>query len=333
MNKHTVFYFLIVSVVFLILFLPPAPVAYGWGFHGHKKINNMAVFTLPPSMIGFFKSNIDFVTEHSVDPDKRRYAVSGEAERHFLDVDRYGANPFDSIPKFWKNAVGKYGEDSLHAHGILPWWIEKMLYRLTEAFKKQDKDRILHCAADIGHYIADAHVPLHTTRNYNGQLTNQKGIHAFWESRIPELYSENYDFLVGRAKYIDKPMDVIWQMIKSSYAAVDSVLKFEADLNLKFPPDKKYSFEVRGNQTVKVYSAEYTDAYNKLLNGMVERRMIAAVKMVGSFWYTAWVNAGQPQLDNIGSKDFNDSLKKSQEELEKIWKTGGPPKNDHGHED
>ncbi len=307
--------------------------AGAWGFFGHKRINRMAVFTLPPEMIGFFKKNIDYLTEHAVDPDKRRYATKDEAPRHYIDIDRYGASPFDSIPKFWSDAVKKYSEDTLNAHGILPWWIQRMVYRLTEAFKKEDADLILHYAADIGHYIADAHVPLHTTSNYNGQFTNQKGIHAFWESRIPELYADSYDYLAGRAKFIEKPLDAAWRIVKQSNAAVDSVLKLEAQLTKDFPSDKKYSFETRGNALVKVYSEEFSKAYNILLNGMVERRMLSSVEMVGSLWYTAWVNAGQPDLNRLGTKEFNDSLKKAHAEMDLIWKNGGSPKNGHGHED
>ena len=292
----------------------------------------MAVFTLPPEMVGFYKRHIDYITEHAVDPDKRRYANKDEAPRHYIDLDHYGKNPFDSIPKFWKNAVAKFTEDSLNAYGIVPWWIEKMVYKLTEAFKNQNAEMILYYSANIGHYIADAHVPLHTTENYNGQMTNQKGIHGFWESRIPELFADSFDYFVGSAKYIDKPIDAAWNAVKGSFAAKDSVLLFEAELNKTFSADKKYAYEVRGYATVKVYSEEYTKAYDKMLNGMVERRMMAAIKLVGSLWYTAWVNAGQPDLEKMETKEFSDSLKKANEEIEQMWKTG-QPKNDKGHDD
>lgn len=139
----------------------------------------MAVFALPPPMFGFYKHHIDFITEHAVDPDKRRYAVEGEAARHFIDLDRYGENPFDSIPKKWKDAVAKFGEDSLMAHGIVPWQIERSYYQLTKAFREHNLEKILKYSAEIGHYIGDAHVPLHCTQNYNGQLTDQHGIHGF----------------------------------------------------------------------------------------------------------------------------------------------------------
>ena len=88
-----------------------------WGFFGHKKINELAVFTLPQEMFGFYKDHIEYLIEHSVDPDKRRYGVVGEAECHYNDMDRYMTlqepNPFKNVPRRWKDAVDKYSEDTL----------------------------------------------------------------------------------------------------------------------------------------------------------------------------------------------------------------------------
>lgn len=311
--------FVIATLLFLI---PSKEPVYSWGFFAHKKINRMAVFTLPSEMIGFYKQHIEYITEHAVDPDKRRYANEDEAARHYIDIDHYGSHPFDSVPRFWKAAVKKYTEDTLKAYGIVPWHIEKMVYRLTEAFKAENLDLILHYSADLGHYIGDSHVPLHTTENYNGQLTNQKGIHGFWESRIPEMKSEQYDYFVGKAKYIEKPINKAWETVKASHAAVDSVLKFEAALNAKYSPDKKYSYENRGASLMKVYSKEYTLDYDKMIDGMVERRMRLAIITVGSLWYTAWVNAGKPDLSRYDNKEVSDSLKKALSAEEELWKTG-----------
>ncbi|HET6244910.1 MAG: S1/P1 Nuclease [Bacteroidetes bacterium] len=320
--KKKLFY--VFSLAFMLFFLSYG-VLYSWGFFAHKRINRIAVFTLPPNMIGFYKHHIEFVTEHAVDPDKRRYAVEGEAERHFIDVDRYykyGDNPFEVIPRKWKDAVAKFSEDTLRANGIVPWHIDVMVRRLTDAFREENVNKILRTSADLGHYIGDAHVPLHTTENYNGQLTNQKGIHGFWESRLPELYSDNYDFFVGKANYIEDPLETAWNIVKASFAAKDSVLLFEAELNETFPTDKKYSFENRGATLMKVYSAEYSKAYDQKLNGMVERRMRQTIIMVGSYWYTAWVNAGQPDLKRLLDKETTDQLKKQIAEEEEMWKTG-----------
>lgn len=312
----------ILIILTIIVFFPASQTAYSWGFFAHKKINRMAVFTLPPEMIGFYKKHIEYISEHAVDPDKRRNVNADEAPRHYIDIDHYGAAPFDAVPKYWKDAVKKFSEDTLKEYGILPWHIEKMMYNLQEAFMDEDIDLILHYSADIGHYIADAHVPLHTTENYNGQLTNQKGIHAFWESRIPELKSDAYDYWTGAAKYIDKPIDKAWKIVKASHAEVDSVLKFEAELNAKYAPDKKYSFEDRGKKSVKVYSVEYTNEYDQMLNGMVERKMRESITTVGSLWYTAWINAGKPDLSRLGDKGVSKTSKYSTEEEEDEHSSG-----------
>ena len=159
--------------------------------------------------------------------------------------------------------------------------------------------RILKYSAEIGHYISDAHVPLHTTENYNGQFTNQKGIHGFWESRVPELFFDDYDLITGKAIYIEKPLSTTWEFIEESYFAVDSVLSFEKILSNDWADDRKFSFEKRGQVTMKVYSREFSKEYSKRLNNMQERRMKASIKAVGSFWYTAWINAGQPDLNDL----------------------------------
>jgi hypothetical protein len=318
--------FLLVSVFFL-----PKQEARSWGFYGHKRINRMAVFTLPPGMFGFYKKHIEYITEHSVDPDKRRYGVEAEAPRHYIDIDHYGPNCFDSVPRLWKKAIGKYSEDTLQAYGIVPWWIDVMTYRLTQAFREGNVDKILRYSAELGHYVADAHVPLHTTENYNGQLTNQVGIHGFWESRVPELFGEEYDYFVGRAVYIESPLNTAWEIVRVSHSEVDSVLLLEAQLNGTIATDRKYAFENRGGATVKTYSEEYTRAYSAILNGMVERRMRASISTVGSLWYTAWVNAGQPDLALLENKDISDSAKKAQAAEDYLWQNGKVKAK--GHED
>lgn len=290
-----------------------------WGFFSHRQINRLAVFTLPPDMIGFYKKNIQYLTEAAVNPDRRRYAVVDEAPRHYIDLDHFGDSALYKMPRFWKEAVEKYSEDTLKAYGILPWHVTVMYYRLRDAFMTKDPTRILSLSADLGHYIADAHVPLHTTENYNGQLTGQHGIHAFWESRLPELFSSRYDFFVGKAEYVKNPQLTIWKAIESSNQHLDSVLMLEKSLTEKFG-EKKYSFETKGKQTVKVYSTEFSAAYHMALKGMVEQRMRGAIKMIGDFWYTAWVDAGQPDLKSlINYTPTEEELAVRKKELEE-WK-------------
>jgi len=353
-----------------------------WGFFGHRLINRMAVFTLPPELIPLYKEHIDFVSAHAVDPDKRRYATRHEGSRHYIDLDHWGVYPYDTLPRVWVTALAElleyrcvntggdtflleinkesrsknkhwvyrhilpqYYEDKrtvecdslnayfsdfacedcvevlvteqLSAHGILPYHLVKAQRNLTEAFRRGDLQRILSLSADIGHYIADAHVPLHTTQNYNGQLTGQKGIHAFWESRIPELFADEYDFFTGRAIYIENPVEYYWDIVLLSNSLVDSVLDIEKRLSLELPADQQYCFDVRGETIVRSECREYALAYSSSMQNMVERRMRAAVHAVGSAWFTAWVDAGQPRLQEfalIQSEAASLELKKLESE-------------------
>ncbi len=295
---------------------------FSWGFFAHKRINRLAVFTLPKEMMGFYKSNINAITEMAVGPDKRRYTDKEEAPRHYLDADHYGLNPFDSIPMKWKEAVAKYSEDTLKAYGTVPWRIQERMAELTKAFENRDSAKIVFYSAEIGHYVSDACVPLHSTENYDGQLTNQKGIHGFWESRLPELFSNDYNYFVGKARYLDDPLKTSFDILKGSFAAMDSVLKFEKELSASYPSDKKYSYEQKGKKNVQVYSVEYSKAYHDKMDGMVERRMRTAILMVGSYWYTAWVNAGQPNMKKLINKTVNTSEKQQVQKEEEGYMNG-----------
>jgi hypothetical protein len=324
---------IIVSVRSPILLLIILLVCGSWGFFGHKKINRLAVFTLPAEMIGFYKKNIQYIEEAAVNPDRRRYIQPDEAPRHFIDLDAYGDSTSAKLPRFWREAVAQRGDDSLKAHGVLPWNMFRVFMQLKDAFMVKDPERILKLSTDLGHYVGDAHVPLHTTKNYDGQFTGQNGIHAFWESRLPELFSKDYLFFTGKANYIPNVQRTAWQVVYRTNQSLDSVLRLEKQLSEKWS-DKKFNFETQGKQTVKVFSSDYSKAYHELLNGMVERQMRASILMTGSLWYTAWVDAGQPDLKElIDYKPSAEEIKRRENELKK-WKAAQrPQERSHEFED
>jgi hypothetical protein len=365
-----------------------------WGFYGHRLINRMAVFTLPSSMIGMYKYRIDYISDHAVDPDKRRYATRHEAVRHYIDLDQWGELPFDNVPRKWTDLLAAYtqldcithkgdtvrlhaplaedpregdvnkqmktfvirhviptyyedqwifdqdtvqkyfpnydcapclkilGQEHFSEHGILPFHLNWMQQRLTDAFARKDLPTVLRLSADFGHYIGDAHVPLHTTKNYNGQLSDQNGIHAFWESRIPELFAErDWDFMVGQARYIEDPVSYFWNIVLESHALVSDVLSIEKDLSITFPESEQYCFEERLSTVVRTQCADYARAYQDRMQGMVEARMQDAILAVGSAWFTAWVDGGQPELADF-INEMSDADKKAFEELERAFIKG-----------
>lgn len=293
-----------------------------WGFYGHKQINYYAVFLLPPELLAFFKPHIHWLSEHAVDPDKRRYVIKEEGPRHYIDIDHYGKYPFDELPLSWKDAVEKFSEDSVQKYGIVPWHVCTMLRRLTRAFEEKNFEAIMKNCAEIGHYISDAHVPLHANSNHNGQFTGQKGIHGFWEGRVPELLATEFDYLIGKAQYIGDPQGYIWARVLESALASDSVLRMEKVLSSNFRSDRKYSFEERNGRIIRQYSSAFTTSYHQALNGMVERRMRQAIFSVASFWYTAWVDAGQPNLQQLKNKNFSAKEMEAWEELDRQWRSG-----------
>lgn len=248
---------------------------------------------------------------HAVDPDKRRYVDQEEAPRHYIDLDHFvpsGVTDLetlqDKIPIYWNDAVEQLGEDSLREFGILPWHLNFMLYQLTRAFSEGNVESILRLSAEIGHYASDGHVPLHTTENYNGQLTGQKGIHALWESRIPERHAERYILLTDKASYLEKPQEEIWNIILASHSHLSHVFGSEMEIRNSFHSDAMYRPETKGRTVKKSYSNEFIDAYAAKNNDLVQQRMKQACHFIASLWYTAWVNAGQPKLNELSTQEI-----------------------------
>lgn len=304
--------------------------AWCWGFYAHERINELAVYLLPPGMQGLYRTQQDYLRRHATDPDKRRYAVPEEAPRHYIDLDRYGTYPFDSLPRNWDQAVIRYTEDSLQKHGIVPWWLEIMRNRLIKAFREKNIPKILQTSAEIGHYLADAHVPLHACSNHNGQYTDQRGIHGLWESRIPELLAETqWNFWIGHAQYIERTADYFWARVLESAQASDSVLRIERILNANFRTDHKYAFEERNGKLVRQYATAYALTYDSLLKGMVERRMRQSIYSIASLWFTCWVMAGQPDLPPTNKNKPDPEAREMIRQLDRLWRMKRNNDSDH----
>ena len=315
--------------LFTILFLLTGmPLSFGWGIWGHKHINKAAVFALPAELRTFFYNHIDFITEESVVPDIRKYTINDKMEfaRHYIDIEDFGM-PVEDFPKTMKEATSKFDSTLLQKSGMLPWYIQTITDKLTRAFKNKNKTEILFLAADLGHYIGDAHMPLHTSSNHDGQLTNQKGIHSFWESQLPELFGDRYNFYTGEAKFINNIADETWNIIKHSHQLADTVLITEKKLRESFSKEKIYKTDsnkniLKNQYKQPVHTLEYAKKYHDALNGMVENQMRAAIMATASYWYTAWVNAGKPNVTSLDSEDLTNRNKKYLKEDMKAWTKG-----------
>jgi hypothetical protein len=191
--------------------------------------------------------------------------------------------------------------------------------RLTGAFRARNKDSILFYAADLGHYIGDANVPLHTTVNYDGQLTNQKGLHSLWESMIPELEIEQYRLRSHhKARYLSNPEETVWQTIRRSWSLLDDVFLQEKEVSKSFTDSAKFRVQVRRGREVKSYTPAFAKAYNQRLSGTINEQLLHSADLIADMWYTAWVDAGRPDLSDLPGPVFDKAqLKKERKAYKK----------------
>ncbi len=285
---------LALAVCVLVLLLSSA--VFGWGFWAHREIHKYAIRSLPDELRSFFVENADTIIAKAVEPDQRRFTDPREAAYHFIDIDRYGQYPFNELPRSFDEAVKKFGRATVDSNGTVPWRIVEFTHKLSDAMRRRNAREIIFYSSNLGHYIADAHVPLHTTENYDGQLTDQKGIHARWESRLSEKFGAEYQLGPETVEYIADPLAKAFEIVLESYRLVDSVLALDREVRMEIPQADLLKAVQRRGRTEYEFSDQYYVRYHQKLHGMVERRMKDSIRRVASFWYTAWVDAGKPNL-------------------------------------
>ena len=299
-----------------------------WGIWGHEHINRAAVFALPMQMRTFYYNHADFITVESTGPDMKRsvYNDKSEGPKHYIDIEGFD-RPLDSLPRTTADKSKIYADSTLQKLGSLPWQIQDMMAKLTKAFKDGHKSEILLLSADLAHYLGDANMPLHTSLNYDGKLTGQPGVHSFWESRLPEIFGNSYNLNTREAKYIDDFTKETWRIIKKSHQLADTLLAIDRKVRASMPEDKLYKKDDQGNQLKTKYntpiqSDEYANAFHTALNGMVQEQMKTSITAVADFWYTAWVNAGKPDLNKLDDPELTEQNKTPLEKDYEAWKKG-----------
>ncbi|WBA42092.1 zinc dependent phospholipase C family protein [Hymenobacter canadensis] len=305
----------------LVLLVPVT--SPGWGFFAHRTIAQISVYALPASMQAFYFRHMKEIVRLSTSPDERRDSDPTEASKHFIDLDHFGDNPFGAMPKAWEKAEAKYTADTLRKYGTVPWTIIDVKDQLTTAFKQRDTVAIVRLSAELCHYVADAYVPLHTTENYDGQLTNQAGMHSLWESKLPERHIAEYKLDSESAKYVKEPLNDVWKVLQESYGFLGETFDREEKVTRQFTPETKYSFSHKFGKTRRFYSDAFADAYHKEVGGMVAFRLKLAPTFISSLWLTAWKDGGSPNLNELMGRKPDKADKDSLDAQLKIWKDNG----------
>lgn len=262
---------------------------FPWGDAAHIAIARASCRALPEGLGELFRANEDFLAYHSLDPDIRankEKALPPEERKerygHYIDIDLYGRFPFPAVPHSYEEAVKTYGEGTVRAWGVLPWRAEEYFDSTVSAMKADDWEAALLAAANLSHYIGDAHVPLHLTYNYNGQYTGNYGVHARFDVELAKRVLKRRELSPGIAEAGAEVADVaefIFGIIPDGYIWVDNILR--ADSKAK-----------RGRED---YDEVYYSRLEKLIGDLAHERMSAAARNVARIWLRAWVEAGKPK--------------------------------------
>lgn len=263
--------------------------AFAWGFAAHRFVNGRAIDTVPEPLRALLAANRRYLVEHAIDPDLWRNAgQSGEDPNHYLDMDAFGAYPFD-IPRVEAEHLARHGAGAA-GKGRVPWRVAELYRELVQAFRDQDGARILAAAATLGHYVGDSHVPLHAVLNYDGQLTGQKGFHARWESELFERFEDQVAPRVHAAAATPSrdPIALTFDALLESYqASIPALASDRASVGPRdfadTPADDRFD------------DAYYTKLY-ALEGDRLAARLEKAAERLGSLWLGAWEEAGRPAL-------------------------------------
>jgi hypothetical protein len=254
--------------------------AHAWGRNAQRLIVNKAVDTLPSDIRTFFESNRALLVQHVTDPLDSIAKNPAERHNHYIYLDKYGRFPFEALPRVYKAALTKFGKPKLDANGLLPWQIGVYSEKLTEAFKAGKWDEARLDAAILANYVAEAHDPFNTTDNFDGHLSGQMGISERFGTTLIDRYSSFFPMRPNDAVFISDPTDYAFDACLRSHSWLETILM--ADRTARHSENS--------------YTDEYYDRFYNQAAAILIRQLSDAATDVGSFWLTAWNNAGRPAL-------------------------------------
>jgi hypothetical protein len=264
----------------LLVLLLALPSSFGWGENAERMIADKAVDTLPDEMIYFFQANRQFIIQHVSDPAQSEAKNPSERRNNFIELDHYGPFPFAALPRVYTEAVAKYGRRTIQAHGQLPWQIGLYSQKLTNAFHDHNWEEAKLSAAILAHYVACAHDPFRSTTNSDGNLSLQPGVNERFGSGLVDRYQRFFFMKPNEASFIRDPTDHAFEMSSSAHAWIESILLADR----------------RAHAGLAGYNDEYYDRFYAQEGAVLIRQFADASTDLGSYWMTAWINAGRPQL-------------------------------------
>mgnify|MGYP003587041503 CR=1 FL=1 len=269
--------------IFLTAVLCTGGAASAWGWAGaqHIQISKAAGRDVPEEMAAFRDFSRPMVLP-AIYPDLWKETDLDEPPRHYFEPDRLppdldirALSPIQSVAIQQINAR----PDEI---GIAPWVICDLQAKMTSAMRTNDWLWAARCGATMAHYVADIHMPLHCTRNFNGQETWQVGIHERIETDMTKAFFSPDLIHPAPAAYLADPFHEVMGWIVNSTNLVPDLLK--ADIIAKRSANGRIDTE------------SYYRKLWELTESIIVRQIEDAVSHLASLWYTAWVDAGRPPI-------------------------------------
>jgi len=244
-----------------------------WGWEAHRYINGHAVDYLPSEM-SFFQDHRNYLQEHAVDPDTDPLP----GYYHYIDIDFYPEFFTGTLPHHIDSLIALYNSSIVQNNGIVPWIVERWTDSLSTLMAAGRWDDVWQVAAELGHYVADSHQPLHLTLNYNGQMTGNHGIHSRYETYMINPHLSQLPLPSGSGIYWPNVIDSVFLYIEKIYPYVDSIMIAD---DLAWAQDPNF-----GN----IYYSILWQELEQLTTISIHKAIID----LATLWRTAWENAGRP---------------------------------------
>jgi hypothetical protein len=252
-----------------------------WGYTGHEKISHEAHLSYNQDMSQF---NVwtEFLAAHASDADERKAWDPDEGVKHYIDIDNYEQFINEgTIPQTWDSVISIYGSSFVYDQGILPWATLITFDSIVACMERHDWTQAKFFAADLGHYVGDGHMPLHITRNYNGQYSGNNGIHSRYESTMINNNISQIDYEGFDLQVISNVNQYIFSYLYANYTYVDSVIMAD-----------DYAQSISGNTS----SPAYKQALWEKSEGFTTLLFSNASHTLAELIYNAWLQAGSPSM-------------------------------------
>jgi hypothetical protein len=226
-----------------------------------------------------FIQDSTFFADHASDADARKGSDPTEGPKHYIDLENIPA--YENLTPNLDSLISIMGIGAVQSNGILPWATVAAFDSLVAQLGRGEWTSARLTASDLGHYVADAHNPLHTTNNYNGQLTGNYGIHSRYESRMINTYTGQLAVRPQSTIYIANPFAFVLEYCIEGNALVDSIMLAD--------DEAKAVSAWSGSGSAP---AQYYEVLWERTKALTLHQMQKATEALASLWYSAWIDAG-----------------------------------------